>query len=71
MKKELPKMPKMPKIETLMTDKKPTKTVDTKKSTQWVFVSDIRRNGTLYKGESVCPEDVLDEMKDLGFIKEV
>jgi hypothetical protein len=64
-------LPKVKVMDTPMTDKKKFEVVNTKKSTEWVFISPIKRNGTLYEGGSVCPKEKLEEMKKLGFVENV
>lgn len=53
------------------TSKKVSKTVNIKKITEWVFSDNILRNGTHYIKGSVCPEEVLDEMKELNFVENI
>ena len=50
-------------------NKKEVEIINHKKSEEYVFISDIKRNGKLYKMHSVCPDDKLDEMDKLGFIR--
>ena len=54
-----------------MTDKKKFEVVDKKKTKndEWTFKNQVKRNGTLYKKDCVCPKEKVEEMKKLGFIE--